>query len=199
MTVGGGHMDTFKAFWQRLRDSKKYRDHFAASQVKQAIPFQIRALMKVRGLSQEELAERSNLTQGAISRAASAKYGNLSVNTLVRIASGFDVAFVGRFVPFSELGRWLDHLHEESTRVPSFDEESLLLQKSDARGSSIGDSPSASTAARLGNQAQRSSMDELFRLTAPSLNPHPARVIGFPKPHQGNHAQAAADAMAVSQ
>ena len=116
-------MGTFKNRWHKLAASKQYRESFVAAQVKQAIPFQIRRLMKVQELSQQKLAEQSGLTQGAVSRAANPNYGNLSLNTLVRIASGFDVAFVGRFVPFSELGRWLDHLHDDSTAVPNFEAE----------------------------------------------------------------------------
>lgn len=133
-------MNTFSELWRKLRGSKKYREHFVEAQVKQAIPYQIRALMKAKALTQTELAERSGLTQGAVSRAANPKYGNLSLNTLVRIAAGFDVAFVGRFVPFSELGRWLDHLHEESTSVSTFTEENerLLTMPADDTAQSAG-------------------------------------------------------------
>jgi transcriptional regulator with XRE-family HTH domain len=107
--------------WRTLRE-KRYREAFVASQIKQAIPYQIRALMKAQGLTQAQLAERSGLSQGVISRAASPMYGNLSLNTVVRVAAGFDVAFVGRFVPFSEMTRWLDRLGE-SAHVATFKAE----------------------------------------------------------------------------
>ena len=42
-------MSTTSNVWARLR-SKRYRDHFVAAQVKQAIPYQIRALMKDHGI-----------------------------------------------------------------------------------------------------------------------------------------------------
>jgi transcriptional regulator with XRE-family HTH domain len=120
-------MGTFKNRWKKLAAGKKYRESFVAATVKQAVPFQIRALMKQQRLSQEELAGRARLTQGAISRAANPRYGNLSVNTLVRIAAGFDVALECRFVPFSELDRRLDHLEAES-RVPDFEEENRFCE-----------------------------------------------------------------------
>ena len=64
------------------------------------------------------------MTQGVISRAEDPDYGNLTVNTLVRIAGGFDCAFVGRFVPFSELGRWYSNVANEKTlEVLSFEDE----------------------------------------------------------------------------
>lgn len=117
-------MSTFNEIWPKLARSKKYREEFVASHAKQAIPFQIRALMKQLGLSQKELAARCGLTQGAISRAADPSYGNLTINTLVRIAAGFDVAFVGRFVPFSDLPSWFDRLYEgKGFYVETFEEE----------------------------------------------------------------------------
>ena len=126
-------MSTFSDIWPKLTRSKKYREEFVAAHAKQAIPFQIRALMKQLGLSQKELAARSGLTQGVVSRAADPDYGNLTINTLVRIAAGFDVAFVGRFVPFSELPPWFDHLHQEGRfHVPTFQEESATYHAREA-------------------------------------------------------------------
>lgn len=121
-------MSTFRNLWLKLSRSKRYRDEFVKAHAKQAIPFQIRALMKQFGLSQAELAKRSGLTQGAISRAADPDYGNLTINTLVRIASGFDVAFVGRFVPFSDLPPWFDSVAERTFKVPSFTQEAAAMQ-----------------------------------------------------------------------
>jgi transcriptional regulator with XRE-family HTH domain len=99
----------------KLAHSKRYRESFAASVVKRMIPLQIRVLRKHRSWSQAQLAHESRLTQGVISRAEDPEYGNLSMNTLVRIAAGFDCAFVGRFVPFSELAKWYTGLTNENT------------------------------------------------------------------------------------
>ena len=117
-------MNGLSSLWEKLTRSKKYRESFVASVVKRMIPLQIRVLRKQRDWSQAQLATESKLTQGVISRAEDPDYGNLTVNTLVRIASGFDCAFVGRFVPFSELCRWYSMLeHENALRVPSFDDD----------------------------------------------------------------------------
>jgi transcriptional regulator with XRE-family HTH domain len=112
----------FSDTWNKLRN-KKYRDAFVFQAFKRIIPFQIYAMRKKRGWSQERLAEESNLTQGVVSRAEDQDYGNLTVNTICRIASGFDVAFIGKFVPFSELDKWITNLSEDSGVVPSFGEE----------------------------------------------------------------------------
>jgi transcriptional regulator with XRE-family HTH domain len=110
--------------WQKLNRSKRYRESFPASVVKRMLPLQIRVLRKQRGWSQAQLAQESNLTQGVISRAENPDYGNLTVNTLVRIAAGFDCAFIGRFIPFSELANWYTSVADEKAlEVPAFSED----------------------------------------------------------------------------
>lgn len=121
-------LTTRSELWPKLKRSKRYREEFVAQHAKQAVPFQISALLKKFKLTQAELASRAGVTQGVISRAADPSYGNLTLNTLVRIAAGFDVAFVGRFVAFSELPKWFDRLSEESFTVPSFDEEDAVVE-----------------------------------------------------------------------
>jgi transcriptional regulator with XRE-family HTH domain len=116
-------VSTFDEVWPKLKRSKRYREEFVAQHAKQAIPFQISALLKHFKLTQAELASRAGLTQGVVSRAADPSYGNLTLNTLVRIAAGFDVAFVGRFVPFTELAKWFDRIYSEEFKVESFDAE----------------------------------------------------------------------------
>ena len=121
-------MNAFSQLWKKLAKSKKYREEFVAAQVKRGIPFQIRTLLKRAGISQEELANRAGLTQGVVSRAANPDYGNLTLNTIVRIAAGFDVAFVGKFVPFSELSKWFTELSEDTT-VKTFEEENQEVRE----------------------------------------------------------------------
>jgi transcriptional regulator with XRE-family HTH domain len=120
----------FEKLWNKLAGSKKYREQFVAAQAKRALPFQIRALMKKKGWSQEKLAAESGLTQGVISRAADPNYGNLTINTIVRIAGGLDVAYLGLLVPFSDLAKWFSTLSEESVQVLSFDEENERYEDS---------------------------------------------------------------------
>ena len=121
-------MSTFRQRWNKLKN-KKYREEFVAAQVKRGIPFQIRTLMKQLQFSQEELAKRANLSQGVVSRAADMNYGNLTLNTIIRVAAGFDLAFIGRFVPFSELDLWFTELSEASVRVKTFDEENANFER----------------------------------------------------------------------
>ena len=92
----------YSRIWRKLRD-KRYRDAFVNSQLKRSIPFQIAALRKKRGWSQEQLADAASVTQGVISRAENPHYGNLTLNTILRIANGCDVGVILEFVSFSKL------------------------------------------------------------------------------------------------
>jgi transcriptional regulator with XRE-family HTH domain len=119
---------TFSNTWNKLRD-KKYREAFVFQAFKRIVPFQISAMRKQRGWSQETLARNANVTQGVVSRAEDPDYGNLTIKTICRIAAGFDVAFIGKFVPFSELDRWFTVLSQESGIVPSFEQENAEMGK----------------------------------------------------------------------
>jgi transcriptional regulator with XRE-family HTH domain len=107
----------------KLASSKEYREAFVAAFLKRYIPFQIRTIRKHREMSQQQLADASKLTQGVISRAEDSDYGNLTFNTVLRIAAGFDLVFVGKFVRFSELVGIVGEMSEESLALPSFSEE----------------------------------------------------------------------------
>jgi hypothetical protein len=122
-------MNTFDDLWSKLKKSKKYRQEYALALLKRSVPFQIGILRKKHCGSQAVLAERAHLTQGVVSRAEDQDYGNLTFNTVGRIAGGLDMAFIGKFVPFSELVKYsLDLSEEEFASIPTFDEEDRALR-----------------------------------------------------------------------
>ena len=116
-------MHTSDAIVQRLAKSKKYRSQFVSAQARRAFAFQLRAIMKKRGLSQKELAEKSGLTQGVISRASDPNYGKLTITVIVKIANGLDMAYLGVLVPHSAIANWVANLSEDAVQVPTFEEE----------------------------------------------------------------------------
>jgi transcriptional regulator with XRE-family HTH domain len=116
----------FERIWQKLTKSKRYRAQFVSAQAKRSFPYQLRAIMKKRGMSQETLAKQADISQGVISRAANPNYGNLTINTIVKIVGGLDMAYIGLIVPFSELAKWVANLSEEGVQVSTFDEENIL-------------------------------------------------------------------------
>ena len=113
----------FSRMWSRLAGSRRYRNQFVSAQARRAFAFQLRAIMKKRGISQEKLAEQSGLTQGVISRAADPNYGKLTTTVKVKIANGLDMAYLGILLPFSDAAKWFSQLSEDSVQVKTFEEE----------------------------------------------------------------------------
>lgn len=116
---------SFNRLWSKFAKNKKFRDAYVAGYVKRAIPAQIRALMKKGGFTQQQLAERAGLTQGVISRAADLNYGDLTLNTILKIGAGLDCAFVGKYVAYSEFLKETDK--GVISNIPSFESENEQL------------------------------------------------------------------------
>jgi transcriptional regulator with XRE-family HTH domain len=123
-------MNALSELWAKLAGSKEYRHALVASELKRGVPRQIRILRKQREWNQQRLAQEAGLTQGAISRAEDPDYGNLTLNNLLQIGSGLDVAFIGRFIPFSEFAKRQASLgHESQLQVPSFTDDVGLVER----------------------------------------------------------------------
>lgn len=184
-------MNTFKEIWRKLTRSKGYRKEFFASLLKRGTAMQIQSLMKQRKWTQAQLAEQSGLTQGVISRAKNPAYGNLTFNTVIDIAAGFDVAFIGRFVPFSELARWLERMPEElSFEMASFEEENSTFEKN---GSLEERKPLALSQATMTAQ-QGASRNSKPNNLQPSLFPDLNSVQGIGEVNSANYPAAPSSA-----
>jgi|HubBroStandDraft_5_1064220.scaffolds.fasta_scaffold108697_2 transcriptional regulator with XRE-family HTH domain len=94
---------------KRLRN-KPYRDAHVASQINIAIPLQVRALREQCEFDQKTLANKAGMKQPRISAIENGSGKGLNLNTLLRLASAFDVALIVRFAPFSELNAWVEGL-----------------------------------------------------------------------------------------
>jgi transcriptional regulator with XRE-family HTH domain len=123
--------------------NKEYRDAFAAEHIDTGIPFQIRALREQKGRewTQKKLGIRTGMAQETISRIEDPNYGKLTLKTLKRLASAFDVALMVRFVPFSVLVNWESSLTSASLEAASFDKDFY----SDATGREIAASEETET------------------------------------------------------
>ena len=107
---------------RKLRD-REYRKAFVASQINIGIPFQVRALLKSRGWTQEQLAERAGMLQPRISAILKPGKARLNIETLRRLAEAFDCGLSIQFVPFSELVRRSERFDPENVDILSFAEE----------------------------------------------------------------------------
>ena len=122
-------MNINSSLTRELRE-KRYRDAYIASQIRVGLPFQIRALRKSRdNMTQAALAEKAEMSQPRISEIESPGERNLNIETLLRLASAFDVALEIRFVPFSGLVDRSESFDPESFEVASFEQEIEALER----------------------------------------------------------------------
>jgi transcriptional regulator with XRE-family HTH domain len=111
-----------KKLLTKLRN-KTYRDAYIEEHVKTSLPIQVRTLREQREWTQSQLAQASKTTQTVISRLEDPDYGNLSVNSLLKLASGFDVALLVKFVPYSRLLEEFKDVSPGAITAQSFNEE----------------------------------------------------------------------------
>ena len=87
----------------------------------------IRAMRDPRDMSQGELGQMAGIAQPWVSKLENPSNGTLTISTLLKLASAFDMASYIDFVPFSELLRRASDLSNESFEVPSFDGDAGLV------------------------------------------------------------------------
>jgi len=122
-------VSTKSDLWEKMKESKDFRDAYVASRIKKDISLQIRTLRNKRGWSQKDLAEITEMAQARISLMENPNYGKFNTETLKRLAKAFDVALIVRFAPFSELINWSETLSPESFEFLSFQEEVTFLEQ----------------------------------------------------------------------
>lgn len=105
-----------------LRD-KEYRDAYVESQIRMLLPLQVRELRKRRDWTQPELADKAGMGQPRISELEKPGERRLTIETLLRLASAFDIGLQVRFLPLSELMEWSEGLDVDRFDVPSFETE----------------------------------------------------------------------------
>lgn len=88
---------------RRNFDSKPYRDAYVRENVRHWLARQIRVLREERGLSQEDFAKIFGKPQSTIARLEDPDYGRMSLTTLLKLASAFDVGLDVRFVPIATI------------------------------------------------------------------------------------------------
>jgi transcriptional regulator with XRE-family HTH domain len=102
---------------------KPYRDAYVAEHVRQGIAHQIRALREDREWKQGELSQALGKPQSVVSRLEDPSYGKVTVQTLLELASVFDVALQVRFVSYSSFLKQTRDLSKSSVKVAPFDKE----------------------------------------------------------------------------
>jgi transcriptional regulator with XRE-family HTH domain len=112
--------------WEKMRN-KPYRDSFVEAHLSTNIAAQIQTLREARGWTQMELGKKAGMAQNRISVLEDPSYDKITISTVRRLASAFDVAFIARFIPFSGLVDWVADLSPEKLAVPDFEHDTPLL------------------------------------------------------------------------
>ena len=122
-------MNIHSSLTRELRE-KQYRDGYVAAQIRIGLPFQTRALRKSRAnMTQAALAKAAGMSQPRISEIESPGERSLNIETLLRLASAFDVGLEIRFVPFGELVDRSESFDPETFTVPTFEDEIEALEQ----------------------------------------------------------------------
>ena len=114
---------------KKLLRRKAYRDAYAGEHVKTSLPIQIRMLREQRDWTQGHLAQEAGTTQTVISRLEDPNYGNLSINSLLKLAAAFDIGLLVKFIPFSRLLREFEDVSPKSLAASSFEAERATLEE----------------------------------------------------------------------
>jgi len=112
-----------KAKINRLKN-KEFRDAFVRSHLTHGLAHQIRVLRIQRGWTQRELAEKLGLKgQSAVARMEDPSYGKLSIVTLLKLSSVFDVALSVRFQSYKKFLLEREDLSPAALKVESFEND----------------------------------------------------------------------------
>jgi transcriptional regulator with XRE-family HTH domain len=118
----------------------EYREAFNLENVYATICAQIRALREQRNMSQSKLGREAKMAQERISILEDPNAETKpSLNTLLRLASAFDVGLDVRFVPFSTVLDNSINTDPKLLEVPSFNEELAPVPEKATKGRSLGD------------------------------------------------------------
>jgi transcriptional regulator with XRE-family HTH domain len=117
-----GMLSVGKKLLDRLR-KPAFRRAYTAEHVRRGVAYQIRALRDHRGWNQGRFAKEIGKPQSVVSRLEDPSYGKYTIQTLLEIASVFDVALQVRFVSFSEFLRQTRNVSTAAMLVETFDRE----------------------------------------------------------------------------
>lgn len=98
---------------------KEYAHAYMREHVNMAIAAQIRTLRELRGLTQAQLAELSDMKQERVSALESVDYDAWTVKTLRKLAEAFDTNLSVSFTPFSKGILDVANISREQLSVPT--------------------------------------------------------------------------------
>lgn len=160
---------------------KRYRDAFLASQIRRMIPKQVRAIREAQEMTQQQLADAAGTTQTVISRIEKGSgSGNLTIKSLLNLASALDVALVIRFEPIDRFIGWTEHLSSEDI-APRQSQVILTEMEQEAVSAEQGaaDSPVRKAAQGSGQPRQPERSEDLNKSQQQLVRENPGHESNF--------------------
>ena len=111
-----------KTFFEGIRD-ESVRHEIVSENIIEGLAFQIAALRKARGWTEQDLAARCEVHQNVIEKWEDPNRSKKTFAPFLRLAQALDVAFIARFAPFGELADWFVDLSPKKLAPPSYGEE----------------------------------------------------------------------------
>lgn len=105
---------------RKLQD-KEYRDEFLETTVRGSIAYQMQALRRALGLTQQEFADAIGKKQTQVWRLESTEYSG-SVQTLIEVASSLGIGLSVRFVDYPELIERSEDMSDTALTVTTIDQ-----------------------------------------------------------------------------
>ena len=143
-------MNTSSSLISEMRN-KEYRDAYVASQIRMTLPLLVRTLRRNVAWTQPQLAEAAGMAQPRISELEKPGERRLTIETLLKLASAFDVALQVRFLPFSELIDWNEEIDLDNFAIPPFSQEIEAAERANALALHLSKKPAARAAAGVGS------------------------------------------------
>jgi transcriptional regulator with XRE-family HTH domain len=110
---------------------------------------------------QTDLAHATGLHQSRISVFETPGAANVTLETLAKIAAGFKVGLIVKFVPFSEMLRWEDNYSQDTFDVlPRLEQDEEFLNPAPADNEPLSNEPRMVAAAGAGIGADNLESDQ---------------------------------------
>ena len=123
-----------KTFFEGIRD-ESVRHEIVSENIIEGLAFQIAALRKARGWTEQDLAGRCGVHQKVIEKWEDPNQSKRTFAPFLRLAQAFDVSFTSRFEAFGEMADWFINLSSKKVAPPSYEEEQIIALQGDAVGS----------------------------------------------------------------
>jgi transcriptional regulator with XRE-family HTH domain len=127
-------MSERSAWIDKLINNYISRVAYTKAKISVNISSQIKALRNRRGMTQKVLGEETGMLQSRISAMERPGATSLTIDTLARLASAFNVGLIVKFAPFSEMLKWENEYNQDVFDVIGLEKDMPFLEPKEYAG-----------------------------------------------------------------